>query len=290
VSKLDRRSFLQSAGLAGLGLSVGLHAQAKAPLPKRALQATDQVMLGKTGIKTSRVAMGSGTSGWMKQSDQTRMGPHQFTDLLKYGYDQGITFWEAADQYGSHPYMANGLKTVPREKLAILTKTNSRNFEDVTKDLDRFRKELNTDYIDMVLLHALVDPNWTRTMQGAMDALSEAKRKGIIRAHGVSCHSLGALRAAAASPWVEVDLARINPGGHHMDDTPEVVLSVLRQMKASGKAVLGMKIFGQGKLSPEPDKALRYASRLDCLDAFTIGFMDNGQVDNVVKLLPEVSA
>jgi 1-deoxyxylulose-5-phosphate synthase len=287
--KIDRRRFLQNAGLAGIGLTAALHAQAKAPLPNRALQATDQVMLGNTGIKTSRVAMGSGTSGWMKQSDQTRMGPHQFADLLKYAYDQGITFWEAADQYGSHPYMANGLMTVPREKLAILTKTNSRDFDGVTRDLDRFRKELDTDYIDIVLLHALVDPNWTRTMQGAMDALSEAKRKGIIRAHGVSCHSLGALRAAAASPWVDVDLARINPGGYHMDDKPEVVVPVLRQMKASGKAVLGMKIFGQGQLSPEPEKALRYAAGLDCLDAFTIGFMDNGQVDNVIKTLPAVS-
>jgi len=196
--------------------------------------AVDRVTLGRTGITVSRVAMGSGTRGWGHESDQTRMGPDQLTRLWRYGFDQGLSFWEAADQYGSHPYIAKGLKEVDRSKIVILTKTNSESADGIRKDLDRFRQELRTDYIDIVLLHAITDEQWTQNLKGAMDALSEAKQKGIIKAHGVSCHSLYALRAAADSPWVDVDLARINPAGVAMDARPDVVISVLQKMKAAG--------------------------------------------------------
>jgi len=251
--------------------------------------AVERVALGKTGIRVSRVAMGSGTRGWNYESDQTRMGPDELTRLWRYGFDQGLNFWEAADQYGSHPYIAKGLKEVDRSKIVILTKTNSESADGVRKDLDRFRKELNSDYIDIVLLHAITDGQWTKNLRGAMDALSEAKQKGIIKAHGCSCHSIEALRAAADSPWVDVDLARINPAQVEMDDRPEVVISVLEKMKAAGKGVIGMKIFGQGGLSDTPDRALRHAAQLQCLDAFTIGFMSPKQVDDVIRRIPTVS-
>jgi len=232
--------------------------------------------------------MGTGTSGWGHSSDQTRLGS-DLTKLLRHGFDQGVTFWEAADQYGSHEFLATGLKEVDRSKVVVLTKTNSDTADGIRSDLERFRKELGTDYIDIVLLHAITDPDWPRNMKGAMDALSEAKQKGIIRAHGVSCHDLGALKAAAESPWVDVDLARINPAGLHMDDSPAVVIPVLQKMKAAGKAVLGMKILGQGELGDQPDRALRHASQLECLDAFTIGFTSREQLNDVVRRIPLVS-
>ncbi len=178
--------------------------------------------------------MGTGTSGWGHTSDQTRLGA-DLTRLLRYGFDRGVTFWEAADQYGSHEFLAAGLKEVDRSKVVVLTKTNSETADGIRNDLERFRKELGTDYIDIVLLHAITDPDWTKNMKGAMDALSEAKQKGIIRAHGCSCHDLGALKAAADSPWVDVDLARINPAGLHMDDSPAVVIPILQKMKAAGQ-------------------------------------------------------
>jgi len=290
IVKLGRRAFLQAAAAAGLGTvvhpDVGF---AQSFLPKKK-SAVDRVTLGRTGIKVSRVAMGSGTRGWGGHSDQTRMGPDQLTRLWRYGFDEGLNFWEAADQYGSHPYIAKGLKEVDRSKLVILTKTNSESADGIRKDLDRFRKELQTDYIDIVLLHAITDGEWTKNLRPAMDALSEAKQKGIIKAHGVSCHSLYALRAAAESPWVDVDLARINPAGVAMDARPDVVISVLEKMKAAGKGVLGMKIFGQGELSDSPDRALKHATQLQCLDAFTIGFMSAKQVDDVIRRIPVVSA
>ncbi len=287
--RLRRRTFLQAAAAAGAGAVVGFEVTFAQSFVGKKKSAIDRVTLGRTGIQVSRVAMGSGTRGWAHSSDQTRMGPDQLTRLWRYGFDHGLNFWEAADQYGSHPYIARGLKEVDRSKIVILTKTNSESADEVRKDLDRFRKELNSDYIDIVLLHAITDGDWTRSLRGAMDALSEAKQKGIIKAHGCSCHSIDALRTAADSPWVDVDLARINPAQMEMDDRPEVVISVLEKMKAAGKGVIGMKIFGQGGLSETPDRALKHAAQLQCLDAFTIGFMSAEQVDDVIRRIPAVS-
>lgn len=286
---LRRRAFLQAAAAVGVSAVIRPETGFAQSFVAKKKSAVDRVTLGRTGIQVSRVAMGSGTRGWGKQSDQTRMGPDQLTRLWRYGFDQGLNFWEAADQYGSHPYIARGLKEVDRSKVVILTKTNSESAEGIRKDLDRFRKELQSDYIDVVLLHAITDGDWTKNLRGAMDALSEAKQKGIIKAHGCSCHSLYALRAAADSPWVDVDLARINPAGVAMDARPDVVIPVLEKMKAAGKGVIGMKIFGQGELSNTPDRALKHAAQLQCLDSFTIGFMSPKQVDDVIRRIPAVS-
>jgi predicted aldo/keto reductase-like oxidoreductase len=150
-------------------------------------------------------------------------------------------------------------------------------------DIERFRKELGTEYIDVFLMHCLTEGDWTERYKGVMDVLSEAKQKGIIRAHGCSCHSIEALRAAAKSPWVEVDLARINPTGASMDAGPDVVLPVLKQMKAAGKAVIGMKILGAGELRERKDECLKYALGLGVLDAFTIGAENRGEQDDLIR-------
>ena len=156
-------------------------------------------------------------------------------------------------------------------------------------DLDRFRKELGTDYLDVVLMHCLTDADWTQRYRGVMDVLSEAKEKGVIRAHGCSCHSIEALRAAAKSPWVEVDLVRTNPIGSHMDADPETVVSVIREMRAAGKGIVGMKILGQGDLRHKSDDALRYALGLGVLDAFTIGAESINEQTDLTKRISAVA-
>ncbi len=211
--------------------------------------ASDTVTLGSTGIKTSRLAMGTGTVGSGHHSNQTALGVKGLSDLLLNGYDHGLRFFDAADSYGSHPHVAEALKHVQRDKVTVLTKTWARDPATARADLDRFRRELGTDYLDICLMHCLTDADWTTRFRGVMDVFEEAKQKGIIRAHGCSCHSIEALRAAAKSPWVEVDFARINPIGSHMNGDPQTVVGVLREMKASGKAVVGMKILGQGDLA-----------------------------------------
>jgi 1-deoxyxylulose-5-phosphate synthase len=241
------------------------------PLPKK-FHATDEVVLGRTGIRTSRLAMGTGTVGFGGASNQTRLGTSPLTRLLLDGYNEnGLRFFDSADSYGSHPYVAAALKKIPRDKVTVLTKTDDRDPAGVRDDLDRYRKELGVDYIDVVLIHCVTESDWTTRYRGVMDVLSEAKQKGIIRAHGVSCHSIGALRAAAASPWVEVDLVRLNPIGSHMDADPDTVISVIKQMRTQGKGIIGMKILGQGDLRSKPGEAIRYALSTGVLDAFTIG-------------------
>lgn len=290
MRKISRRQFV-SHSLAGAGvLWAGLRCPSylsAMPLVKK--QATDQVLLGNTGIKLSRLAMGSGTSGSNYSSDQVRLGLKVFSNLLVYGYDHGVSFWETADQYGAHAHLNAGLKQVGRDKVVLLTKTHARTADQMRADLDRFRKELGTDYIDIVLLHCMMSADWPKERAGAMQALEEARRKGVIRAHGVSCHTLESLKVAAAHPWVQVDLARINPIQAYMDADPETVVSVLREMKKAGKGVIGMKIMGQGKLSHDPNRAIEHAAKLDCLDAFTIGFTSSRQLDDVITKLPKLS-
>jgi aryl-alcohol dehydrogenase-like predicted oxidoreductase len=253
-----------------------------AGLPQK-FSASDTVTLGSTGIRTSRLAMGTGTVGSGHHSHQTSLGIKGLSDLLLNGYDNGLRFFDSADAYGSHPHVAEALKHVKRDQVTVLTKSWSRDPAEMRADLDRFRKELGTDYIDVFLMHCLTEGDWTERYKGVMDVLSEAKQKGIIRAHGCSCHSIEALRAAAASPWVEVDLARINPIGSHMDADPATVVSVLKQMKASGKAVIGMKILGQGDMRNRQDEAIRYALSLGVLDAFTIGAESRTEQDDLIR-------
>jgi aryl-alcohol dehydrogenase-like predicted oxidoreductase len=250
--------------------------------------AADRVILGSTGITVSRLAMGSGTHGSGGASDQTRLGIAGFASVLTHGYSQGLTFFETADQYGAHPHMKEAIRQVGRQNVVVLTKTTAQTADRAQADLDRFRTELGIDMIDIVLLHNKTSGRWTTECEGAMDTLSRAKETGVIRAHGVSCHSIEALRLAAQTPWVEVDLARINPAGLIMDADPATVISVLRQMKAAGKGVIGMKILGEGQLGGSLDTAISHAVKLDAIDAFTIGFTSNTQLDQVTQKIAAV--
>lgn len=283
---MRRREFLvrsaTAAGTVWLSSRSILNAIAEQTLPKK-FSASDTVVLGKTGIKTSRLAMGTGTVGVEHHSHQTALGVKGLSDLLLNGYDHGLRFFDAADSYGSHPHVAEALKHVKRDQVTVLTKSWARDAAGMRADLDRFRKELGTDYLDVCLMHCVTEADWTDRFRGAMDTLSEAKQKGIIRTHGCSCHSIEALRAAAKSPWVEIDLARINPIGAAMDADPATVVGVLKEMKSSGKAIVGMKILGQGAMRTRQDEAIKYALSLNLLDAFTIGAENKQEQEDLIR-------
>lgn len=284
-----RRDFLRrsSSSLGAVFLARSVVARAALldpdPLPQK-FNAQDEVVLGRTGIRTSRLAMGTGTIGFGGRSNQTKLGISPFTNLLLNGYhENGLRFFDSADSYGSHPYVAAALKQLPRDKVTVLTKTDTRDAAGVRADLDRFRRELGIDHIDIVLIHCVTEGDWTTRYQGAMDVLSEAKEKGVIRAHGVSCHSLEALRVAASSPWVDIDLVRLNPIGSHMDAEPDIVISVIKQMRSQGKGIVGMKILGQGELRDRASEAVRYALGTGVLDAFTIGAESQREQNNLIQ-------
>lgn len=284
---MKRRGFITGAasvlGATYLGANTLQRLAFAAPDLGGRFNAYDTVVLGNTGIKTSRLAMGTGTVGFAHQSRQTALGLKGLSELLLNGYDQGLRFFDTADSYGSHEHVAEALKHVPRDKVTVLTKSDNRDPKGIRSDLDRIRRELGTDYIDVFLMHCMTEGDWTDRYRGVMDVLAEAKAKGIIRSHGCSCHTIEALRAAAKSPWVEVDLVRINPIGSHMDASPDAIITLVREMRRAGKGIVGMKILGQGDLRQRPDDALKYALSLGVLDVFTIGAESRAEQLDLVK-------
>jgi aryl-alcohol dehydrogenase-like predicted oxidoreductase len=282
---IHRRDFLAQAGVATAALAAasGTAKAAPARLPK---SPTDLVTLGKTGIQVSLVGMGTGSHGTGQASNQTKLGVKDFTRVVRHALDQGVTLFDVADQYGSHTYLREALKGVPREKYVIQTKTHATKLPDARSHLERYRMELGVDYIDIVLLHCMTKGDWPAEHQGVMEFLSRAKEQKLIRAHGTSCHGMDPLRTAAKDPFVEVDLARINPEGLIMDDKkPDEVVSELEEMHAAGKGVIGMKILAEGAFKePERrDASLRYVLGLGTVDAFIIGFETPEQVDDILK-------
>jgi len=296
MNSLNRRNFLTSvAGGTACAFAV-VRAKAAAPADN-----APQVSLGNTGIRLSRIGQGTGMRGGNRQSNHTRMGFDKLVDLFQHDYDHGITFFDLADLYGSHVYFREALRNLPREKVAILSKLWFRydgNPSEVPADfkrrsarmaVERFRHELSTDYLDVILMHCLTTPAWEEEMQPYMEALSQAKEAGHVRAVGVSCHDFQALKTAAQCPWVEVILARINPKGAKMDGPVDEVVSVLRQAKANGKALIGMKIFGEGTLSNK-EECIEFAQNLGLLDTMTLGAESADQINESLRLISRFPA
>jgi 1-deoxyxylulose-5-phosphate synthase len=310
-SRITRREFISGATISAGAAFIssrnhGFSAQ------KQIRKASDQVALGKTGIKLSRIGFGCGTnSGNMQRG----LGREKFNDLIRYAYDQGITYFDTADSYQTHTWVRDAIKGFPREKLYIQSKImamggmmggfgmggygggmggNSGNALDL---LDRFRKELNMDYIDTVLLHCQIAPNWDEQMKQLRDGLEEARQKKIIRAHGVSCHSLPATMKAAALDWVDVNLVRVNPQGVNIDtsemavfgnssesDFPAVV-EQLKIMKKNGHGIIGMKMIGEGEFRNIEDrkKAFTWAMQSNLVDAVVVGMKSREEIDEAIS-------
>jgi aryl-alcohol dehydrogenase-like predicted oxidoreductase len=311
MEPIDRRRFLGATAGAAAALSAGTSCGVETPSVKatgdtkvavtaNAPPAPPIVPLGKTGVQMSRLGQGTGVHGGERQSDQTRMGFAKLVGLMRHAYDRGIRFFDLADLYGTHVYFREALRNMEREKLAILTKVWWRydGPEDQTSQperrqfakstIERFRHELATDYIDIVLLHCLTKPGWDEHMQPYMEVLAEEKAQGRIKALGCSCHDFRAMETAAVTPWVDVILARINKKGGKevmMDGSREAVEGVLRLARDNGKAIIGMKIFGEGRLADEREACIKYAQELGMLDAMTIGFHTPEQIDDVLRLM-----
>lgn len=245
------------------------------------------VELGQTGICTSRLGFGTGTHGWNKSSEQTRIGHDKLVNLIRFGYDQGITLWDTADGYGSHPHMADVLEGLDRSSVVIVTKDHSKSPDTVRSDIPRFLSELRTDYIDVLLMHCINDASWLTDYSDVINVLKEAKAEGQVRAIGMSCHDFGALKTVAAADWIDVVLARINYDGTKMDASTDEVVPVLEDIHNAGKGVLAMKVVGQGDLHEDVPKAIRFAMGLSCVDALMIGMTDEAQVQQNVSLVNE---
>lgn len=282
---INRRRFLQTSltGLSSLLIEKS-HAGDVDPFA--------MVPLGKTGIKVSRIAMGTGVKSINRESNLTRQGKDAALHLLRYAYDKGVRFFDCADTYGSHPYVAAALQGIPRERYVLSSKIWFRpggipepERPDADIAIDRFRKELNTDYIDIVQLHCMYEPNWPQIFRRQMDIMEDLKAKKIIRAHGVSVHSLDALYASIEEPWVDVIHVRLNPEGIKMDTSePAPVIAAIEKLHQAGKGVIAMKLVGEGKYRTLPEKidaSLRLALSVKKVDVLLVGFDTPAQVDDM---------
>ena len=287
--EIGRREFMRRAALAAGTAAAGLWLPARAVANAGQEGASAQIPLAKTGIRVSRLGMGTGMRGGGHQSNQTRLGLEAFAELVQHAFGRGITYFDAADTYGSHTFLRYALKEIPRDKVTLSTKVEMGSRDGPQKDVERFLKELGTDYIDVVVIHCVRRGDWDTRLADMMDALAEAKEKKLIRAVGVSCHSVDALQTAARSPWVDFVLARINHDGAKMDAKPEVVAPMLRQIHDAGKAVVGMKIAGEGRLVDQLDNSLRYVMALDCVDAMIIGFEKKTEVDDTINRMDKIA-
>jgi 1-deoxyxylulose-5-phosphate synthase len=297
----SRRQFIKTT-LSSAGLVLTVPAWLRGSETKTtalSIKATDIVTLGRTGVRVPRLAQGTGFNGSARSSEHTRMGRKACDELLRHGLDQGLTFLDMADLYGTHPFVKEVIKDLPREKFSLLTKIWVRKENWVTpsggakEELDRFRKELGVEMIDICLIHCMSDGQWPDTFARVRDELSELKQKGVVRAVGVSCHDHGALKAAAAHPWVDLILARINYKGgpdYAMDGTTEQITETLKLARKNGKAVIGMKIFGAGKLvkPEEKDASLNYVLGNQLVDSITVGMLKPEQMDDTIKRISQV--
>jgi 1-deoxyxylulose-5-phosphate synthase len=290
-SHLSRRQFLERSATAASALLLTSTSWFNSQAATKRT-AVDQVELGKTGIKISRLGFGTGSNSGNVQHE---LGQENFNKLIRYAYDQGITYFDCAQTYRTFEWLGGAIKGLPREKIFIQSKIPGQP-EKIMDAIDKHRKVYDTDYVDSLLIHCMIKDGWTDQMKRIMDAFDEAKDKKWIRAKGVSCHSLPALRAATTSNWTEVHLVRVNPQGAHIDGEnqevwdnlthePAPVLGELKTMRAKGRGVIGMKIIGNGDFTKPEDreKSIRFAMSRPELDAVVIGFKSTAEIDEAIK-------
>jgi aryl-alcohol dehydrogenase-like predicted oxidoreductase len=296
MKQMNRRKFIKTGvfGLAGMSVLPSGMAGANLNSPSETL--VDRVKLGESGLTVSRIAMGTGTSGYNKSSNQTRLGMDPFVKMAHHAYERGIRFYDMADGYGSMPYVGKAIKTLPRENITLLTKMwtqddDSDKKESVSENIDRYRKEMGTDYIDILFMHCMMKGDWNKTRTHYMDGFSKAKQDGIVKAVGVSCHNIDALREAAINPWVDVIMARINPFGTNMDGTPEEIKTILATAKENGKGVIGMKIFGEGKhvTNNEREQSFKFALTEGNIHCMTLGLESIAQMDDAIERVMKIA-
>ena len=288
---IDRRQFIKrlTGGAAVLALG-GLAA------PVRAATATDRVLLGKSGIEVSRLGIGTGSNGGRIQRE---MGQPAFTRMIRHALDRGITFFDTADNYKEmHEMLGKALKGVDRDSIQIQCKISPEKYDDPLQEIDRFRKELGTDYFDTFLIHHARVRYWTEKYARLMEQLQEAKAKQIIRSYGLSLHGLEPLEGTLSTDWPELCLLRTNHNGHFMDGPSgkwretgnrDLALQHIKTLHDQGKGIVGMKLIGNGDFTwiEERRKSVHFVMALDYVDAVVIGFKSPQEIDEVMGMMEE---
>jgi len=251
-----------------------------------------KVALGGSGLETSLIGFGTGVWAGNRSSFLTRQEKDKSIALLRHAYDRGMRMFDCADTYGTHGIMAEALQHMDRDKLMLTSKIWTRERGGIPESerpdadvvVERFRKELQVDYLDLVQIHCMVDGDWTDSQRRQMDILDNLKAKGVVKAHGVSVHSLEALEPVIDDPWIDVLHTRVNPYGVAMDSKdPEDVVKLVHKVHKSGKGIIGMKVAGNGDWkndSEKIDKTIRFVMGLGSVDMVIVGFETEEQIND----------
>jgi aryl-alcohol dehydrogenase-like predicted oxidoreductase len=288
VSHHTRREFLKT------GLAVGaLAVSGSLPLMGGRQTATDWVTLGKSGVKVTRLAFGTGSFSGQVQRE---VGQDGFTRLVRYAYDRGIRFFETAESYGEmHRMLGVALKGIPRDSYRLMSKVTTRQGVDPQGKFDELRKLANTEYFDIMLLHWQHSATWPADTNRWQDEILEAESKKAIVSHGASVHGLPALRQVPGNKWLDVAMIRVNHKGTRMDaedynteglgDVTEVVTHV-QQVRKEGMGVVSMKLVGEGTFNREDRKAaMRFAFKNAGVDCVTVGYKNTAEIDEAIENL-----
>src|SRR5271154_3898233 len=288
MSNFTRREFLKT------GLAAGtLAATGSLPLMAARQTATDLVTLGRSGVKVTRLAFGTGSFSGQVQRD---LGQDGFTRLVRYAYDRGIRFFETAESYTDmHTMLGVALKGIPRDSYRIMTKVTTRAGADPLEKIDELRKLANTEYFDVLLLHWQHAATWPTDSSRWQDGILEAQSKKAVISHGASVHGLPALRKVPGNKWLDVAMIRVNHKGVRMDaedfntdglgNVPEVVTHV-KQVRKEGMGVISMKLVGEGTFNREDRQAaMKFAFRNAGVDCVTVGYKNTGEIDEAIENL-----
>jgi len=298
---VNRRDFLKTSAVAAGAVLVApsfVSAEDQAP-QKKIRTAADQVELGNTGVMLSRLGFGTGTASG---NIQRALGHEAFNSLIRHAYDKGITYFDTAESYQTHPWLKEALKGLPREKLFIQTKMpgwDVKTADEAFEKIEKYLTELGTDYIDSLLIHCQTAKDWDTKMTHVMEAMSKAKEKKLIRVHGISTHSIPAIRTGVASDWVQTMLVRLNPQGHITDTEDEAwnspsavkfIPEVVKQIKnaaAKGKGVIAMKLIGEGNFKKAEDrqKAMNFVMATEGVNSAVVGFKSAAEVDESIECM-----
>jgi len=289
MSNCSRRNFLKTGFAAGLLAGTG-------SLPLRAARgtATDWVTLGKSGVKVTRLAFGTGTYSGRTQRE---LGQEGFTRLVRHAYDRGVRFFETSESYGEmHKMLGVALKGIPRDSYQLMTKFTTREGVNPQEKVDELRKLANTDYFDIGLLHYQHVATWPKDTARWQDGVQEAQQKKAIIGRGASVHGLPALRQMPGNQFLQIAMIRMNHKGTKMDaedyntpglgNVPEVVQHT-KKVHGEGMGVISMKLVGEGAFTDREDRkaAMRFAFQQAGVNAVTVGFKNTAEIDEAIENL-----
>jgi aryl-alcohol dehydrogenase-like predicted oxidoreductase len=294
MSRCTRRDFFKSTLAASV--LAGSTGALKAATEKRS--ATDLVTLGNSGVKVTRLAFGTGSHGGRVQRE---LGQEQFTRLVRHAYDSGIRFFETAESYNGMPEMLGiALKGIPRDSYKLMTKFTPTHMEDAQGRIDQFRRQTQSEYFDILLVHCVRKPTWAADYEPIRDQFSESKHKKVILSHGASVHGLPALRTFPGNKWLDVAMIRMNHNGTRMDTDDErdveklgdvnEVVAHMKKVHAQGAGIISMKLVGEGRFTNPEDReaSLKHSLNLGLIDTVTIGFKSTAEIDEAIERMNRV--